>query len=335
MEGRIPSWQEAHGLDAVIERGGIGITVLEAINGHWPALPVVADGVLRLGVHRREVRPSSDLDWFDILISVDPLAPRPWVGSCEDTMEDSVTRVRELVIEQPLAAAVLAQILRMTLTLTFDQALILESLGFSTLLASSGFRQWRARTPPRIRPDESCERVRLCEQEGTLRIRLSRLDSRNAFDAAMRDELVAALEFALHDPQRRSVVLDGEGPCFSAGGDLGEFGRSADAGVAHAVRVLQSPVRLVQALGTRLTVRVHGACIGAGVEISAGAARLMARADSRFHLPEVAMGLIPGAGGTATMPRRIGRQRVCYMAMTGAAIDASTAQRWGLADAVD
>jgi enoyl-CoA hydratase/carnithine racemase len=177
--------------------------------------------------------------------------------------------------------------------------------------------------------------VTLLEQDKTLRIRLSRAASRNAFDAAMRDELVAALEFAVNDPDRRRVTLEGEGPCFSAGGDLGEFGRSADAGVAHAVRVLQSPARLVQALGTRLTVHVHGACIGAGVEIAAGASRLLARRDTSFRLPEVAMGLIPGAGGTTTMPRRIGRQRVCYMAMTGNAVDAFTAQRWGLADAVD
>lgn len=335
MEGRIPFWQEAHGLDALIEHGGVGVTVVEAINGEWPALPVVADNIVRLGVHRGGLLPPSGLDWFDILVSVNPLATQPWVGLPADAADDMVARVRDMVTAQPLAAAVLAQILRMTLTLTFDQALILESLGYSTLLASSGFRHWRDKTPPRLRPDEPSGRVMLMEEEGALRVRLSRPASRNAFDAAMRDELVAALEFALHDPECRCVVLDGEGPCFSAGGDISEFGRSADAGVAHAVRVLQSPARLVQALGSRLTVRVHSACIGVGVEIAAGAARLLARRDTSFRLPEVAMGLIPGAGGTATMPRRIGRQRVCYMAMTGVAVDALTAQRWGLADAID
>jgi hypothetical protein len=335
MEGRLPSWREAHGLEAVIERGGLGVLVLEAVDGGWPVLPVIADGIVRLGFHRRGVLPPRDLDWFDILLSIDPFAARPWVGLPEDVAEAAVVRVQEMVSAQPLAAAVLAQILRMTLTLTFSQALILESLGYSTLLASSGFRRWREKTPRRIRPDEPAARVALVEEEGTLRVRLSRLQSRNAFDAAMRDELVAALEFALHDPECRPVVLEGEGPCFSAGGDLGEFGLSADAGVAHAVRVLQSPVRLVQALGARLTARVHGACIGAGVEVAAAAVRLVARPDTSFRLPEVAMGLIPGAGGTATMPRRIGRQRTCYMAMTAVDIDARTAWHWGLADALD
>jgi enoyl-CoA hydratase/carnithine racemase len=323
------------GLEALIDRGGLGVIMLETIEGAWPALPLVADGIVRLGFHRRGVLPLRDLDWFDILLSIDPLASPPWVGLPADTADAAVARVHEMASLQPLAAAVLAQILRMSLTLTLPHALMLESLGYSTLLASSGFRQWREQTPRRIRPDESAGRVVLVEEEGTLRVRLSRLQSRNAFDAAMRDELVEALEFALHDPEQRSVVLDGEGPCFSAGGDLGEFGLSADAGVAHAVRVLQSPVRLVQALGARLTVRVHGACIGAGVEIAAAAACLVARHDTSFRLPEVAMGLIPGAGGTATMPRRIGRQRTCYLALTGADIDAHTARHWGLVDALE
>ncbi|MDB5445166.1 MAG: enoyl-CoA hydratase/isomerase family protein, partial [Phenylobacterium sp.] len=51
--------------------------------------------------------------------------------------------------------------------------------------------------------------------------------------------------------------------------------------------------------------------------------------------PEVAMGLIPGAGGTASIPRRIGRRRACFMAISGLDVDARTALRWGLVDAVE
>jgi enoyl-CoA hydratase/carnithine racemase len=54
-----------------------------------------------------------------------------------------------------------------------------------------------------------------------------------------------------------------------------------------------------------------------------------------FRLPEVSMGLIPGAGGTASIPRRIGRQRACYMAILGDDVDLATALRWGLVDAVE
>ena len=53
-----------------------------------------------------------------------------------------------------------------------------------------------------------------------------------------------------------------------------------------------------------------------------------------FRLPEVAMGLIPGAGGTASLPRRIGRRRTAWMALTGQPVDVDTAARWGLVDRV-
>jgi enoyl-CoA hydratase/carnithine racemase len=56
--------------------------------------------------------------------------------------------------------------------------------------------------------------------------------------------------------------------------------------------------------------------------------------DARFLLPEVAMGLVPGAGGTCSIPRRIGRQRCAWLALTGAAIDAQMALAWGLVDEV-
>jgi enoyl-CoA hydratase/carnithine racemase len=58
-----------------------------------------------------------------------------------------------------------------------------------------------------------------------------------------------------------------------------------------------------------------------------------AAAGTFFRLPEVSMGLIPGAGGTATIPRRIGRHRACFMAISGADIDLPTALAWGLIDA--
>jgi hypothetical protein len=335
MTGRSPSRLERLGLDAIIDHGGIGVVVVQAVAGGWPKLPAVADGVLRLGLHREGALPCGDLDWFDALLSVDPHAQRPWVGLCGDTIDTAVAQVQEMVARQPLAVAVLAQILRMTLALPLDHALILESLGYSTLLASGGFRRWREQTPRRLRLNEPARRVVLERKEAALQVRLSRPESRNAFDAAMRDELVAALEFALDDPERSPVLLNGDGPCFSAGGDLGEFGRAADSGVAHAVRVLQSPARLVHRLGARLTVQVHGACIGAGIEVAAAATHIVARRDTYCRLPELSMGLIPGAGGTATISRRIGRQRTCYMAITGVDIDADTALRWGLIDTSD
>src|SRR3989344_3189239 len=145
---------------------------------------------------------------------------------------------------------------------------------------------------------------------------------------------LALLAFALEHPDAPPVRLSGAGPAFSAGGDLDEFGRAPDPGQAHLVRILRSSARLAQALGDRLTVEVHGACIGAGIEVPAAAARIAARPGAPFRLPAGAMGLIPGAGGTATIPRRIGRRRACWMAISGAEVDLATALAWGLVDEV-
>jgi enoyl-CoA hydratase/carnithine racemase len=68
------------------------------------------------------------------------------------------------------------------------------------------------------------------------------------------------------------------------------------------------------------------------MELPAFASRVVARSDATFHLPEVGMGLVPGAGGTASIPTRIGRQRTAWLAITGATIDARTAMAWGLVD---
>jgi enoyl-CoA hydratase/carnithine racemase len=169
----------------------------------------------------------------------------------------------------------------------------------------------------------------------TVRLRLNRPDRRNAFDAAMRDALCEALAFAADHPDPLPVELSGVGAAFSAGGDLDEFGAAGDVGEAHLIRTLRSPARRLYALRERASARLHGACVGAGIEVPAAAGRVTARSGAFFRLPEVSMGLIPGAGGTATIPRRIGRRRACWMAISGADVDVATAFAWGLIDAVE
>jgi enoyl-CoA hydratase/carnithine racemase len=82
-----------------------------------------------------------------------------------------------------------------------------------------------------------------------------------------------------------------------------------------------------------MQARVHGPCAGAGIELAAFAGTVVAEAGTTFRLPEVGMGLIPGAGGTVGIPRRIGRWRTLYLALTGHRIDVATALAWGLVDA--
>ncbi|HEX4181333.1 MAG TPA: enoyl-CoA hydratase/isomerase family protein [Caulobacteraceae bacterium] len=318
----------------LVEAGGLGLEIVEAGRGVLSA-ESGADGVVRVAVHRSGARPTEGLDVFDILLSADPDAPAPWVGLSPGSLDDARAHLEAVIAGWPIAAAVAAQVHRMTLELSFEAALALESLSYSMLLASEGFKTWRASRPVRPREDDPGPRVRITREEGRLCIRLTRPNIRNAVDARMRDELAEALDFALIDPDGAPVVLFGEGPDFSAGGDLDEFGRAADPGQAHAIRVLRSAARRVRQLGERMTARLHGACVGAGIEIPAAAHRVVARPGSRFRLPEVSMGLIPGAGGTATIPRRVGRQRACYLAISGRELDLGTALAWGLVDAVD
>jgi enoyl-CoA hydratase/carnithine racemase len=252
-----------------------------------------------------------------------------------ERLDAVVAELEACVAAQPAAAAVAAQLMRATLRLSFDEALAMESIAYSMLLAAQGFAAWRAATPVRNRAPSAGPRVIVDADGPELSIRLDRPGARNAFDARMRDELVEALQFALDHPDVPPVTLTGAGPAFSAGGDLDEFGQADDVGRAHLIRALRSPTRMVRQLGARLTARVHGPCIGAGVEVSAAAARVVAAPDAVFRLPEVSMGLIPGAGGTASIPRRIGRRRACYLAISGAGIDARTALGWGLVDAVE
>ena len=318
----------------LIELGGAGAEFVELSGSSAPSRSV-SGGVVRVGVHRGGRLPHRGLNAFDILLTTSAGAPFPWVSLPDDALRAAMSRLETRIARNPVAAAVAAQVLRVTQRLSFDNALTLESLGYSMLLASSEFRSWRLSTPVRQRTDESKKRIRIDKRDSVLSIRLDRAAKRNAFDAAMRDALTEALSFALNHPDKPQVALSGEGPSFSAGGDLDEFGTADDAGWAHMVRTLRSPAGLSHALGGRLTVLVHGACVGAGIEIPAAAARVVAKPGAVFRLPEVSMGLIPGAGGTVSIPRRIGRHRACYMAISGADIDLATALAWGLVDAED
>jgi enoyl-CoA hydratase/carnithine racemase len=150
----------------------------------------------------------------------------------------------------------------------------------------------------------------------------------------MRDALVEALDLAATDPDIRSVIVSAAGKCFSAGGDLNEFGDAPDPAIAHTIRSVRLPAASLARCAKRVTFLVHGACIGAGIEIAAFGARVQAKPDAFFQLPEINFGLIPGAGGCVSIPRRIGRQRTAYLALSACKLDAATALEWGLIDEI-
>jgi enoyl-CoA hydratase/carnithine racemase len=238
------------------------------------------------------------------------------------------------VRETPLAAATLAQLLRHGDTRTIEAGLVAESLAYATLQAGPEFRAWLATRPAPSPRATAGAPLRVRRDGASLQLTFDRAAKRNAYSAALRDALVEALELAVNDPTIERVLLDGDGPAFCAGGDLDEFGTLPDPATAHAIRTTRSAARLVARLAERVEVHLHGACVGAGIELAAFAGRVVARDDAWFALPERALGLSPGAGGTVSLPRRIGRQRTAWLALTGARIDAATALAWGLVDAI-
>jgi enoyl-CoA hydratase/carnithine racemase len=141
---------------------------------------------------------------------------------------------------------------------------------------------------------------------------------------------------ALHDDSVQAVSLTGAGPSFCSGGDLAEFGARADPTAAHLIRLTRSPARqlhqLATRIGSRLRVRLHGHALGGGIEMAAFCGHVTATPDTSCGLPEVGLGLIPGAGGTVSLTRRIGRHRTAWLGLSGQPIDAVTANAWGLVD---
>ncbi len=266
-------------------------------------------------------------------------------SSCDDPRVITVASVDAAVAELsarlerwPLAAAVCDDVLR-----SVDPdgpvlpGVLTESLAYSTLQSGPEFARWLAERGPARMPDIA-EPV-LAERDGnTLRIRFNRPSRHNAFSTDARAALLEALAVAELDPSVDEVVLSGNGPSFCSGGDLAEFGAFTDPASAHLARTRHSPAlvlaKLTARLGPACRAEVHGQVLGSGLEMAAFCGTVAAQPDSVFGLPELSLGLIPGAGGTVSVTRRIGRWRTAYLVLSGRTIDPPSALAWGLIDAV-
>ncbi len=255
------------------------------------------------------------------------------VLTSKDTADD-IDEIADAIAAQPAAAYTLTQVLRHNENASSIDGLLTESLAYSALQHSSGFQDWLAARPTAQTKDASAEPLLIDRQGATLNLTLNRPAAHNAYNTALKDALCAALQLAMSDASIKTVTLRGNGPSFSAGGDLTEFGAADDAGVAHVSRTTRSAAALLCSLTCETKAHVHGACIGAGIELPAFTDHITAHPDAFFQLPEVAMGLIPGAGGTVSVLKRIGRQRTALMAISNRRIDAATALDWGLIDAL-
>lgn len=258
--------------------------------------------------------------------------PPPWcdvVAQSSNELDDIIA----MIARSPRASTMLCQVLRHSVTRGIDDGLLIESAVYSTLQAGPEFASWRSSTPARHRP-VAAEPVIVERHGAQLMVTLNRPEVHNALNSAMRDALIEAYQLVALDATIESVEVRGRGPSFSSGGDLDEFGSFADPSSAHLVRLHASVAHHLAVVADRVHVALHGASLGSGIELPAFAARVTASPDTRIGLPELGIGLIPGAGGTVSLPRRIGRHRTAWLALSGRTIDAGTAKRWGLIDAI-
>jgi hypothetical protein len=281
------------------------------------------------------VRDQSWLDAATFTLTEDPCADRRVVTV--DSVPGALAELTQRCQRWPHASSVCDDVLRaVDPGVPALAGVVTESLAYSTLQAGPEFARWLDERGPARMPDIA-DPVLARRDGDTLRIEFNRPQRHNAFSNDARAALLEALTVAQLDPSVTGIVLSGNGPSFCSGGDLAEFGTFADPPSAHLARTRHSPALALDALTARLgrscRAEVHGRVMGSGLEMAAFCGWVEAHHDSVFGLPELGLGLIPGAGGTVSVTRRIGRWRTAYLVLSGHTVGVDTARAWGLVDA--
>lgn len=165
------------------------------------------------------------------------------------------------------------------------------------------------------------------------RVFLDRPRKANALHTALLEELLARVRELGGNESLRVAVLGGRGNAFCGGADVEELA-SLDAGTAGKfVERIHEVCEAIRRLPIPVVARLHGAVIGAGLEIAAACDLRLAAAGTKFAMPEVRLG-IPSVVEAALLPRLMGAGRAAWLVLTGEAIDARRAYEWGLVEQV-
>ncbi len=276
-----------------------------------------------------EELPSNFLKSFDILLTDSRLSRLP--AFVED-ISIAIQELDEMISLHTQPALVLAHLLRQKAYQNVSQGLVLESLSYGMLQSGSQFKAWLNQRGDIARVLDEKPVVLASRSDESLEIYLNRPERSNAYSSDMRDQLFDFLQIARFDEAVTKVKLHGLGKSFCSGGDLAEFGSVDFPPDGHIIRLHRSPALSSHSIADKLEVYLHGVCAGAGIEIPAFASRVFGNESVEIFLPEISMGLIPGAGGTVSIPRRIGPQKTAYLAMSGKTLSLSDALAWGLID---
>src|ERR1700704_1849526 len=176
-------------------------------------------------------------------------------------------------------------------------------------------------------------KVEVTVQGGEARIFLNRPEKSNALTSGVLEDLRSSLEILLENPALRVVVLGGHGKTFCGGADVAELSRLEASNAGAFVERIHRVCQAIRALPVPVVARLHGAVIGAGLEIAAACDLRIAAQGTRFAMPEVRLG-IPSVVEAALLPRLIGSGRAAWLVLTGEAIDAERAYQWGLVEEI-
>lgn len=166
---------------------------------------------------------------------------------------------------------------------------------------------------------------------GVVRIDRPKVNALNVEVVVGLNEVCSEIE---GDPSLRAVVLYGGERTFSAGADLQEMSEGTPDDVRKRVGALQALCDRIAALEVVTIAAVNGYALGGGCEVAMACDFRFASPKARLGQPEIAVGLIPGAGGTQRLPRLVGPARAKWMIFSGEFVDAATALAWGLVDDV-
>jgi 3-hydroxyacyl-CoA dehydrogenase len=153
----------------------------------------------------------------------------------------------------------------------------------------------------------------------------------NGLGLALRGAIVEGLQRANADPAVKAIVVTGAGSFFSGGADIREF----DTPRALAEPTLRSAIEAAEASAKPVVAAINGTCMGGGLEMALGCHYRVAKADAQLALPEVKLGLIPGAGGTQRLPRAIGVDAALNMITSGTPAAAAKLKDTALIDEIE
>ena len=185
---------------------------------------------------------------------------------------------------------------------------------------------------PMSRSDVTAEPVWVDQRGAVTLVTLANPSTRNALSRPLLTALRTVAEAIADDPHVRAVVITGEGRAFAAGADLREIERaSPDENLAYNRLILEA-FGAVARLPVPTIAAVNGHALGGGLELALACTLRVAALEARLGLPEVRLGLLPGAGGTQRLPRLVGAGVAWRMLLTGEPLDAERALAAGLVD---